>query len=447
LRYGHLAVRVQAACPQVHEKLSDADHSKVRSRHLIIALLGLFSLIHVTGCYVPLRSPATPATCLSPEFRTPSRGVTNQLNMASLSVDATLDYFVGPNDTLGVTIPDLFKEGEINSFDVRVMADGTVRLPLVEPVKVGGMNLADAQQAIENAYGKTIVKSPKASVSLVEDALFDIAVMGEVTEPGVYHLPRHQNNDVAHALALAGGETDYAADFIEVYRRMTHRELIEKLTTSEAVGKAVEEIVLPECFSPGDGSAAVQSTGGANTVLRVLLRGGPVSIFVDNQLLAQDQLANFDASLIPGDVVVMPRKPDETFYVVGPLDRSNVINFRVSDLGRRLGNAFLLPTDRDIDVVTAMVMAGYIDPIESPSTVTVHRTVPGEPTMLIRVDLIKARYDWNENIYVQAGDIIYLNPGGAWWFRRTFDRIVPDLLTIPYAEGLERAINPRNGNN
>jgi polysaccharide export outer membrane protein len=359
--------------------------------------------------------------------------------MASLSVDATLDYFVGPNDTLGVTIPDLFKEGEINSFDVRAMEDGTVRLPLVEPVKVGSMNLADAQQAIENAYGKTIVKSPKASISLVEEALFDIAVMGEVTEPGVYPLPRHQNNDVAHALAMAGGETDYAADFIEVHRRMTHRELIEKLTTSEAIGKAVEEIVLPECFSPGDGSAAVQSTGGANTVLRVSLRGGPVSIFVDNQLLAQDQLANFDASLIPGDVVVMPRKPDETFYVVGPLDRSNVINFRVSDLGRRLGNAFLLPTDRDIDVVTA----GYIDPIESPSTVTVHRTVPGEPPMLIRVDLIKARYDWNENIYVQAGDIIYLNPDGAWWFRRTFDRIVPDLLTIPYAEGF----NPRNGNN
>ena len=72
------------------------------------------------------------------------------------------------------------------------------------------------------------------------------------------------------------------------------------------------------------------------------------------------------------------------------------------------------------------------DPIDSPTTVTVQRTrANGEP-MLIRVDLIAARYDRTENIMVEAGDIIYLNPDGAWWFRRTFDRIIPEVLTFPY---------------
>ena len=129
--------------------------------------------------------------------------------------------------------------------------------------------------------------------------------------------------------------------------------------------------------------------------------------------------------------------------MVGPLSKNNVVNFRVSELDRRLGNAFLLPKDRDVDVVTAVAMAGYIDPIDSPTTVTVHRSVPGAPPMLIRVDLIAARYDWNENVYVQPGDIIYLNPDAAWWSRRMFDRIAPDLLLAPYREAMFRWINPR----
>jgi hypothetical protein len=41
---------------------------------------------------------------------------------------------------------------------------------------------------------------------------------------------------------------------------------------------------------------------------------------------------------------------------------------------------------------------------------------------------------------VQAGDIIYLNPDPPWYLRRLFDRVVADLITIPYA----RALFPEN---
>ena len=91
-----------------------------------------------------------------------------------------------------------------------------------------------------------------------------------------------------------------------------------------------------------------------------------------------------------------------------------------------------MPKDREIDVVTAVAMAGYIDPIDSPTTVTVHRVMPDGNPMLIHVDLIKARYDRRETIFVQAGDIIYLNPDAHWWFRRTFDKVVDDLILLPY---------------
>jgi hypothetical protein len=97
----------------------------------------------------------------------------------------------------------------------------------------------------------------------------------------------------------------------------------------------------------------------------------------------------------------------------------------------------VLPRDREVDVVTAVAMAGYIDPIDSPTTVTVHRRLPDGQPLLIRVDLIKARYDYRETVLVQAGDIIYLNPDLPWWLRRTFDRVVPELIIEAYRRALQ----------
>ena len=140
--------------------------------------------------------------------------------------------------------------------------------------------------------------------------------------------------------------------------------------------------------------------------------------------------------LRPGDVVVVPRRRREVFYVVGKLSDTSRTQFTVGETEREIGSGFLLPRDRDIDVVTAVAMAGYIDPIDSPTTVTVHRVLPTGQPMLIHVDLFKARYDRMETILVQPGDIIYLNPDPAWWFRRTFDRVLPDLITLPLIKAL-----------
>jgi len=153
--------------------------------------------------------------------------------------------------------------------------------------------------------------------------------------------------------------------------------------------------------------------------------------------IGPSQLSSEDISLHPGDVVVVPSRRHEVFFVVGRLSTTNNIRFRLGDRDREIGVGFILPRDREIDVVTAVVMAGYIDPIDSPTTVTVHRTGPDGNPFLIHVDLIKARYDAKETVLVQAGDIIYLNPDSAWWWRRTFDRIVPDVFIQPYRSLLD----------
>lgn len=412
-------------------------------KQLAVTLIGLLSLINITGCYAPFRSPAIPAHCLSDSYRTPIRSFASKLNLASLSVPVEADYFLGPNDIIEVVVAGLSNPGSeerVRPILATIMSDGKIRLPLVGEVEVGGKNLSQAQKAIDDAYLEgEILTNPKTSVSLSEPATFSIPIIGEVNAPGVHSL-RANSNDVPHALALAGGLSEYSAEVIEVHRRLTTEDLTETPFAGAADG---ELIPLP---SPVQGLSGEPLESQPNIVLKIPLRGGTPMIVDDNQSTLQEYLSLDDVRLRPGDVIVVPRLPDEVFFVVGQLNDNNALNFRVSNLDRRLGNAFLLPKDRDVDVVTAVAMAGYIDPIDSPTTVTVHRSIPGQPPMLIHVDLIAARYQWNENVYVQPGDIIYLNPDTAWWLRRTFDRVIPNLITIPYAEGMIRWINPRRIN-
>ena len=139
-----------------------------------------------------------------------------------------------------------------------------------------------------------------------------------------------------------------------------------------------------------------------------------------------------DVILGPGDVVVVPDRRHEVFYVVGALSTTNTVRFTVGNRERELGVGFVLPRDREIDVVTAVAMAGYIDPIYSPTTVTVHRVLPGCQPLLIHVDLIAARYDYRETVLVQPGDIIYLNPDHKWWWRRFIDTTLVEAFRSPY---------------
>lgn len=380
-----------------------------------LAAVALFSSL-LTGCYAPLKSPAIPAWELAECYRTPVRTAGAPLNLAALTATPPADYILGPNDVLDIGVPGLFQGAEFRPLRLQVLANGQVQLPLAGPVRVGGMNLGQAQQAIAEAY-KDYLNKPSISVSLAEKSSIGVIVLGEVRNPGVQLLAKYEN-DVGHALAAAGGLSLNASDVIEVHRR---------------VPADVAAAAAPPPM-PADGSApapsaqpAVGETG--LMVFQIPLRGTPGDVIPPEQII-----------LGPGDVVVVPSRRHEVFFVTGKVNPNNLVRFALDERERELGAGFVLPRDRDIDVVTAVAMAGYIDPIDSPTTVTVHRTQPDGRPFLIHVDLIRARYDRNATVLVQPGDIIYLNPDAAWWFRRTFDRILPQLILAPY----EKAIGLNN---
>ncbi len=367
----------------------------------------------LSGCWTPLRSVGVPASALPDRFRTPYRSMARPLNLSNLTLRPPQDYILGGHDILEVSIPDLYDGAAIRPLRVQVMSSGEIQLPLAGAIRVGGMNLLQAQQEITRVFADGILVRPRVNVALAQKSMIDLLVLGEVNAPGIYSLPKYEN-DVGHGLAAAGGFSRDAAEMVEVHRRISQFE-----SENYETRKDLEFIEA----HPND----------PKKILKIPLRGLPRGFLYPD-----------DVVLYPGDVVVVPSRKNEVFFVVGLLDESNLVRFTLGDRERELGSGLVLPRDRDIDVVTAVAMAGYIDPIESPTTVTVHRHLESGNSMLIKVDLIKARYDCKETVLVRAGDIIYVNPDAPWWFRRTFDRIVPDLLLLPYSNWMSRVfLGPR----
>lgn len=377
---------------------------------LIVSVLGF--VVGFSGCWTPFYAPATSACDLPDFYRTPVRTAGPPLNFANLTLAPTPDYLLGPNDVLEVTVPGLYAGAEIRPLRVQVMANGDIYLPLIGALRVGDSNLLQAQQAITAAYAAGFLVDPRISINLAEKATVSVLVLGKVQKPGVHLLPKNEN-DVGHALAAAGGLTDDAADIIERHSRVPSAEADQNQPAAPNATTLQPFIRIDD--DPDD----------PKEVVEIPLRGLEASAIDPKHVVLNN-----------GDVVVVPSRRHEVFYVVGQLGQNNTARFTIGDRERELGIGFVLPRDREIDVVTAVAMAGYIDPIDSPSTVTVHRHEPDGTSTLIRVDLIEARYDPRYNVLVWPGDIIYLNPDTRWWFRRTLDRVVPNLIVLPYSRSL-----------
>lgn len=386
--------------------MRSADNRPVLSlcRLLLIAL----GCCIAGGCYAPVHSYGIPASSLPDDFRVPSRTVGPPLNFSNLTVAAPPDYLLGPEDVLEVTVPGLFEQAEVRPLRAQVMSNGEVQLPLVGAVNVNYMTLQQAQVAISQAYADGFLVDPRVSVFLTEKSTTSVLVLGQVAKPGSYALAKYED-DVGHALGAAEGLAEDAEDYIEVHRQ-------------NPVPSQTPIPTSPDLHAPwqNDPGSAQQGALGPQ-IIRIPLRG-PLTTMITQDIV----------KLQPNDVIVVPNRKHEVFYVVGRLSRNQTARFTVGNRERELGVGFVLPRERELDVLEAVAMAGYIDPIESPTTVTVQRTLPNGCPFLIQVDLIAARYDLRESVLVQPGDIIYLNPDGWWWWRRTLDRVLGDIITIPY---------------
>lgn len=87
-------------------------------------------------------------------------------------------YVVGPGDYFQVIFGDKSVYVEVNS-------EGYVAIEAVAPVKVSGISLLQAKQAIQRGVS-TQYRADKVHVTLAQAKVFQVSISGEVDRPGLY---------------------------------------------------------------------------------------------------------------------------------------------------------------------------------------------------------------------------------------------------------------------
>jgi len=121
------------------------------------------------------------------------------------------EYVIGPRDLLEI------KVFELPEFDhtVRVSEDGSITLPLVGNVQIGGLTKDKAEKKLSELLEK-YVKKAQVSIFIKEYQSSRVAIIGAVEKPGMYELVGRQT--LLQMISQAGGFKDTAADEIYVLR-------------------------------------------------------------------------------------------------------------------------------------------------------------------------------------------------------------------------------------
>lgn len=121
------------------------------------------------------------------------------------------EYVIGPRDLLEI------KVFELPEFDhtVRVSEDGTITLPLLGTIKVGGLTKDKIEKKLSEQLDK-YVKNAQVSVFIKEYQSSRVAIIGAVEKPGMYELVGRQT--LLQMISQAGGFKENAANEIYVLR-------------------------------------------------------------------------------------------------------------------------------------------------------------------------------------------------------------------------------------
>ncbi len=161
------------------------------------------------------------------------------------------DQGLGPGDAVRVTV---FGQPDLETQTV-VGEDGSITLPLIDRVVVGGLSPQAAGNRIAAAYAEgEYLKNPQVNLTVEAIRSRQISVLGAVASPGRF--PLESSTSVLDALAMAGGITAQGARTVTLVRRLGAVEqqrynirLDDLLSGSGAVGFNVaggDTIYVPE---------------------------------------------------------------------------------------------------------------------------------------------------------------------------------------------------------
>lgn len=183
----------------------------------------------------------------------------------SPKADTDIDIHIGAEDLLEITV------FELPQFNVtsRVSGDGTVTMPLIGSVEIGGLTKKEAEQRIASALETKYVNNASVSINIKEYKSKQVSILGAVKNPGSYYIVSKRT--LLQLLSDAGGLAQQAGH---------------------------------KCF---------------------IFRSGVPKIEIDLDQLMNSGNENFNIQIQPGDVVNIPTETKVIVYVLGAVHSPGAI--------------------------------------------------------------------------------------------------------------------------
>lgn len=125
---------------------------------------------------------------------------------ANSSGSGSAIYRLSPNDVIKMKV---FQEDDLTT-EARIGKDGTVTIPLVGVVTLGGRTVEEATGHLREMFGKDYLVNPQVTLTVAEYAKRRFTVLGQVQKPGTYDIPSEETVTLLQAVAMAGGFTRLA---------------------------------------------------------------------------------------------------------------------------------------------------------------------------------------------------------------------------------------------
>jgi polysaccharide export outer membrane protein len=133
-------------------------------------------------------------------------------SVGAAAQDKASDYRLGDGDNIRIVVfqnPDL-------TLDTRVAETGDITFPLIGVVKVGGLTLAGAADAVAKALqAGNFIQKPQVNIQLIRNTGNQVSVLGLVGRPGRFPLETFSTR-LSEMLAIAGGISPSGADSVIV---------------------------------------------------------------------------------------------------------------------------------------------------------------------------------------------------------------------------------------
>lgn len=235
------------------------------------------------------------------------------------------------------------------SSDLRIDSNGNVNVPMVGSVHIADLTLIDAAKAIAASLRDSkMLKDPHVNLNVEEYASREVTVLGEVRTPGpVEVLAPRRLDDV---IALAGGETEYAGNTIEIRHQVgnTSRTDVVRYTR-----KLDNHVLADTVIQPGD--TVTVRRAGIVYVLGAVTRPGGYIMQEGGELDVTQAVALAYGTTMPASIGSMRliRKHDDGKVEQIPLQYRDMVKGKVPPLRLQPEDVIYVPVSKVKAVLTS----------------------------------------------------------------------------------------------